>query len=402
MINIDAPPRQQLIEIIQNFDKCCYASRFLDEIDVLADKFIQDISKKGGDLLHDLDFDQDRPSDIGSLIDIIPSSLTYKNCLGQLPIHSAASSLKSVKFVPLLAQKGVEKQNIEVKKNKHRRGGLLVRDPTTSPSLNVLGKLASFGATRNTISFFDEHNPDLEILSVLEDLKESNLLLKQDIYRYDLICWSCFPRCQRRFNFFTKWDPLSLRNDDECYSVLLGILHADFNIMVKHAKSTRFKMALTAGMKHFPNELGLLFQEENHPCDAKGGPKSTFHRAVDILGEDRTLRLVYQSMPPSDFCTIPILHHVARYAPEHLGGFTKRYPANAFLRDPQNRTFTNLIIASGRTFKEDPMFYTRLTDEAISDKDMASGLYPFMLAASAKNPDLQTLNYLLTRSPSLL
>lgn len=397
MTLLNTPPRQKLVQTIQKLDDC-YSGRFLDEIDALAQKLIQDINNKGGEFLHNLDVDRDSTDDVGALIDIIPSALSHMNSKCQLPIHSAANSFKSVTFVPLLAQEGV-KRNVG---GKRKRGGLLVKDPTTSPGMNVLNQIASLEETVNRDSSLEENVADLETLKVLKDLRQSNLLLKADIYRYDLICWSCFPGCQQIFDYFIEWDPSSLKNDDECYSVILGMLHADCNAMVKKAKSLRFKMALVAGMKYFPDELGLLFLKEHHHYDKKGISKTTFHRAAEMFGEHQALKLIHECIPPSDERPIPILHHVIQHAPEYLNGFAKHYPDAGFLRDHQSRTLTNAILASGRTFEEDPMFYINLPDEKIEDKDMASGLYPFMLAASAEMPDLQTIKYLLRRNPGVL
>ena len=91
MTLLNTPPRQKLVQTIQKLDDC-YSGRFLDEIDALAQKLIQDINNKGGEFLHNLDVDRDSTDDVGALIDIIPSAL-IANVSCQFIQQRIASSL---------------------------------------------------------------------------------------------------------------------------------------------------------------------------------------------------------------------------------------------------------------------------------------------------------------------
>ncbi len=417
--NSSTPPaRQVLVQLINQIDESRYSGRFLDEIDAMAQEVTSAILYRGGDFMHNLDSTKDSIEDVQTLIETMPSALFHRDCKERLPIHSAASNLNSVSFVPLLAREGIKRRSLFGKSLK--RGGLLNNDPSTFPGLNVLNRLASLRGKvvriRTTLPTPDactsssssssgaeetHQDPDAKILNVLKDLQSLNLLHKKDIYMQDLISWSCFQGCKKRFDFFVDWDPSSLKDDDQCSSAIFGVLHGNFNPLVKRDKAFRFKMALKAGMKHFPQELGLLFHKEWCQFDKKGcSRKTTFHRAVEIFGEERTLKLIRECIPPSD--NHPILHLVVQHAPEYLNTFAKHYPEAAYLRDFQDRTLANTILAAGRSFRDDSLFFIFMSDRDVAMKDTSSGLYPFMLAASADVPDLQAINYLLKRNPGLL
>ena len=85
-----------------------------------------------------------------------------------------------------------------------------------------------------------------------------------------------------------------------------------------------------------------------------------------------------------------------------MNDFAFRYPSAGYLRDEQGRTLHQASIASGtKTYKNDAMFFIRMSDEQIREIDEATDLYPFMVLASDQTSDLSAVNYLLRRNPSL-
>ena len=99
---------------------------------------------------------------------------------------------------------------------------------------------------------------------------------------------------------------------------------------------------------------------------------------------------------------LPILHHVMKDAPQFMNDFAFSYPSAGYLRDEQGRTLLQVSIGSGtKTYKNDAMFFIRMSDEQIREIDPGTDLYPFMVLASGQTSDLAAVNYLLRRDPSL-
>jgi len=146
-------------------------------------------------------------------------------------------------------------------------------------------------------------------------------------------------------------------------------------------------------MKHFPEELGFLFQKEVNG-------KTACEVAFDTHGKDNILRLIQKCIPAS--ANYPILHHVVKNVPEYMNDFTVRYPCAAFLRDSNHRTIHHLALSGGMDFESNSMFLVQMTDEKVEEKDPVTDLYSFAIAASAETPDLWTVYYRLRRNPAVI
>ena len=220
------------------------------------------------------------------------------------------------------------------------------------------------------------------------ELRESNLLLKEDIQEYDLLYHACHPGAQLRFDYFVDWDAQGLKNHQ--YDGL-PIIHA----LIKYREGIEhFKVFFKAALNHYPQDLGLLFQQDNDG-------KTACERAFDEYGKDETMRAIGECIPFDD-PKLPILHHVVKDAPQFVNDFAFRYPSAGYLRDEQGRTLLQAYIASGtKTYKNNAMFFIRMRDEEIREIDPGTDLYPFMVLASDQTSDLSAVNYLLRRNPSL-
>jgi hypothetical protein len=175
------------------------------------------------------------------------------------------------------------------------------------------------------------------------ELRESNLLLKEDIEEYDLLYYACHLGAQLRFDYFVDWDAQGLNNHQ--YDGL-PITQA----VIKDRPIKSFQVFFKAALNHYPQDLGLLFEKDNDG-------KTACERAFDKFGKDRTTKAIGECIPFDD-PKLPILHHVMKDAPQFVNDFAFRYPSAGYLRDEQGRTLHQASIASGtKTYKNDIMFF---------------------------------------------
>jgi hypothetical protein len=344
-----------------------------------AKKKVKKAKKKAtaltGKYLHNLAETKPDQDTLQKMIAAVPLALSHPNSEGQLPIHTAV--WHSVGYIPLLAKEGMKHQV----GGHDNRGGLLVGDPRHNCRWNVLQKLAAMKSRTNPVPY------DTVRLNTMMELRQSNLLLKEDIQKYNLLYYTCHPCAQLRFDYFIDWDAQGLKNHP--YGGL-PIIHA----VIKDYTFEHFKIFLKAALKHYPQDLGLLFQKDN-------AGKTACERAFEKHGKDETMKAIGECIPFDD-PKLPILHHVVKDVPQFMNDFALRYPSAGYLRDEQGRTLHQASIASGtKTYMNDSMFLIDLSHEQIREIDPGTGLYPFMVLASGQTSDLAAVNYLLRRDPSL-
>jgi len=335
------------------------------------------VSAHTGKYLHDLDNTKPDKDTLQKMIAAVSLSLSHPNDEGQLPIQSAVWGDHSVGYLPLLA-----KEEITHQVGGHdNRGGLLVGDPHDSDRRNVLQLLAAMWNYTIPVATDTAH------LNTMKELRQSNLLRKEDVQEYDLLYHACRLRAQLSFAYFIDWDAQGLKNHQHDG---VPIIHA----LIKEGVINHFELFFKAALNHYPQDLGLLFQKDN-------AGETAFERAFDKFGKDRTMRAIGRCIPFDD-PKLPILHHVVKNASQFVNDFAFRYPSAGYLRDEQGRTLLQASIASGtKTYKNNFMFFIGLSDEQIIEIDPGTGLYPFMVLASGQTSDLSAVNYLLRRNPSL-
>jgi hypothetical protein len=155
-----------------------------------------------------------------------------------------------------------------------------------------------------------------------------------------------------------------------------------------------FPVFLKAAIRHYPEELVLLFQDCNGitACEC----------ACERYGNDKTFRAIGKFIP-FDQTTIPILHHVVEKAPNLLDDFTIYYPSAIHLRDSLGRKFYQTkLVCGNESYMNSPMFFAGLRDDEIAEIDPGTDLYPFMVTASGEISDLSAVYYLLRRNPALV
>ena len=88
-------------------------------------------------------------------------------------------------------------------------------------------------------------------------------------------------------------------------------------------------------------------------------------------------------------------------APQFMNDFAFRYPSAGYLRDEQGRTLLQVSIGSGtKTYKNDAMFFIRMSDEQIREIDPGTDLCPFMVLASAQTIPTNLKQYSLENESS--
>ena len=353
-------------EILNGLDLDCHTNhvKALNDLFQKCDKEASDIT---GKFLHYLYFKTPDEEAVKKMITAFPSSLSYR-MYALIPIHSAVLCRGSLPYVLLLAKEGA-KYNVG---GDDGRGGLLeVRGIS-----RVLNSLCDRG---------QDGDKGMARLNVLKELRRSNLLLKKDIRDLQLLIpESCCPEREMIFHYLADWDPTALK------AIIFNIILVDGDEM------ENFPILLKASLRHYPEELGLLFQNHNREG------KTMCECAFEKYGKDKTFRAIDEFIP-FDQTTIPILHHVAQKAPNLLNDFIIYYPSAVDLRNSLGRKWYQAKLAFGNTtYRNSAAFFTGLKDCEIAEIDPGTDLPPFMVAASGQTSDLSAVYYLLRRSPFLV
>ena len=349
---------------------------FYSDIEEIVNKAMEQVSDRTGKYLHwDICEHQPHEDTCQKIIDNVPSSLSYENKFGQLPIHSAVACKASVGYVPLLAKEGFKHQV----GGDNARGGLLVGN-----YLNVLQWLAS--------QHFGYDDDDAVYLEVILKLRESKLLRKGDIKEQDLLFHACGLDSLLRFDFLVGWCPEGLKNHKiDGLPLIHAVVKKD-----EYDSIRPFYAFLKIALKYYPNDLGLLFQKDDEGLTAC---ERAFEEFED--GEGQIMAFIGDLIPFDD-PKLPILHHVAMHAPQYMDCFACRYPSASYFRDREGRTLNQATLTSGqKDFTNTPMFFLQMSDEQVREIDPGSDLYPFMVAASGETCDISAVYTLLRRNPSL-
>jgi len=361
-----------------------------DQMNAFSDHTIDDFQKKAGRFMHNLDVHQKEhgrvhvhtEQEVEKLIDLFPSSLTYLDDRGKLPVQAIN---KSKKFIPLLAHKGM----IRDVGGKGMRGGLLCEIPRDRQKKNTLQSIA------NTFNFKAIETHDKELLGILQSLYKRGLLVKKDIQDMSLLSWAIYPTSQRRFHFLASLDPIALKKTKWKG---VPLIHQSITMRLSRGSFEdyhSFEMVLKCGVEHYPDKLGFLFRKY------KG--KTACEVAIEKFGKDIAMACIRRCIPQSS--ENPILHHAMASVPNLMTDFIVHFPEATYLRNKyqNNRSLFQAILASGsKTFGTDPYFFMSATDLQIAEKDPFTGVFPFMLAAADSNSDLDGVFTLLRRNPDVI
>jgi len=342
------------------------------------------VTEETGKALHRLDESKPSIDTVKELIQGIPDAMSCTNGSYLLPIQLAV--LASVKYVPILAKEGT-RHNVG---GRGMRGGLLVEFPELVGDIsNTLQLISHAGYPSDPIPF------DTDFLDVIKELRKDNLFLKKDIKEHKLLYCSIHPNAKLRFEYLADWDPdclMTCTYDDD-----MSLSHALFLHKTGYYATgiEKFTIFLQNSLKHYPQYLGFLFQEDSEW-------KTAYERAVDKFGFDETFKVI-QELIPTD-TSLPILHRVMKYSPRCFNDFSTRYPSALYLRDENARSFIQAQLAEGKkSFASDAYFFLRLSDDEIAEVDPVTKQYPFLTAATGQwGGNLSTTYFLLSKNPSLL
>lgn len=204
-------------------------------------------------LNEDLDADKHSEDDVRNMIQSNHNALAYDKDLAELPIQRASRTLKNAHFIPVFAEEG-SKHNIG---GEGMRGGLLCKR-NSDGGLNTLQYLVMCNAIDQN---FDDNNAQGTYVGIFTKLRELNLFHKDDIRKHDLLWWSGMnfmkPKNGAIFEYLVNWDPIAMKERDNRGRTLLHRFAIDAPLDVF---LTKFK----AGLKQFPDGLGLLFEKGNN------------------------------------------------------------------------------------------------------------------------------------------
>ena len=157
---------------------------------------------------------------------------------------------------------------------------------------------------------------DLMYLEVLKRLRQSTLPKKEDIRQYDLLSWSCRPASKEKFEYLVDWDPKVLKEYDYRGH---SLLHSNTR------RSDTFGMALKAGLKYYPQELGFLFRKNSNG-------KTAYEFAFKCIGKGKAWRTIHTC-------------------------FEETVDGKIVERDPETNLYPFMIAAAGKTSELNSVYY---------------------------------------------
>ena len=230
------------------------------------------------------------------------------------PIFWITTCLKSLPFVPLIAELGSEYEMFEDKE----QGGLLniYQIRKGSPLLQMITNRFILAHEPVHSQEFYRQVDDISH-SILVDLKEKGFVRKKDV-------WDCIKNLlneppsltNKRLQFFLDWDPSILLIKDnfsvELFQRRFGTSLLDEFLKqcgrrhTTHIMLERFRTIFELGLKHYPKQLGFLFHDDlttvlKPSCRMFGDHneitvENSYRQACDIFGEEHVDRAVKESL----------------------------------------------------------------------------------------------------------
>ena len=245
-----------------------------------------------------LNYDYDTVKEVETMIRFFPDSLKGKirNGAGQYSItcqatnHRGEFNLKSIPFLPIMAELGIELGMGEyaIRKEKELRGGLIgttvstnmIRLLVTTNDNCLTNKLKTKDENENEKTHLYCNRIDIICLDIIKQLQKKNLFHKEDIRKYKLLDILCsqdayfFP--ERRFRYLVDWDPDSLVSS-------FGRPYCPLHYSCKSSSSNSirgFQIVFETGIQLFPRQFGFLFHKD-------GIGRTSYQLACDKYGKKK-------------------------------------------------------------------------------------------------------------------
>jgi hypothetical protein len=343
------------------------------ELKILTHNFLKDTKNIAQEFLCDghLNKDIDTKQQLTTLVDYFPETLSHRYRYPRYPIQAACGILhhhnrnhndqnrqnqnnqnhvmkpvlecnvKALPFIPTLIELGRKHNNVFGDNNEMRLGilssdryGYNLFDYLTCDTI-LSSSTTTMTMTNNNCN--EKRIIEEKLLDMMKQLRGMNLILKEDISKYDLLFKSLSGSSStasrpfsQRFRYLVNWYPNGLKkkaetededgidddngddDDGDNGNVLLhySTMITDFqhsssssssklkskspgqNTNIKNRiqleeRIRPFQLALKAGVRHFPNEIGFLFHKNNNGI-------TPYDLACNQYGEIVTLNVVRQ------------------------------------------------------------------------------------------------------------
>lgn len=333
------------------------------------------ISKAIGNALHRLEHSEPSIDAVKKLVSAFPDAMKVTKD-GRLPVTTNAINNDSTKkFVPVLAMEG-QKHDIG---GENMRGGLLCEVMEVSKGLTVNTLQLSVGLN---------YPCDDEAIKNLNELKEANLLTKQDIINYDLFYWSFHWGGRKQFYDLINWDSDAFVN-----ATFQGnpLIHA---IIERTAWDERKDLQdfLSVSFQYIPECVGHLFERDNRN-------HSALSKLFRKIGKNETMKILKAVIKPK----YPIIHQIVQQAPHHKPLFLLWFQEALHIRDDKGRTVQQAALVSGaKSILENQELIMLMTSDQLMEVDPVLNFFPFAVVAVGESGDLNTSYYLLRKCPSVL
>lgn len=156
-----------------------------DEVLRVLEEANEKIEKAFGKSMHRLEKYEPSIEAVEKVVKKFPSSLSYRNESGRIPIQDAVLTPNGYEYIPVLAKKGMEYKV----GGEDARGGLLMVDPYGNWGWTTMQLFASVSSGEDDD---DRRHSDLKRFNVFKQLRKLGLFVKEDIQEQHLLDFSCW------------------------------------------------------------------------------------------------------------------------------------------------------------------------------------------------------------------
>ena len=291
------------------------------KVDERAKEFLDSLAVDAGKFLHnDLNCKKHSEEEVRALVSLLPAALSQRKMIPMrdahtyepvLPIQSASFDYEekminfdATPFIPLLAQEG---RRLQIGAGEGGCGGLYAKDRSMESS--VFCRLWRDGS-------------DARFLLILQKLHRLHLLPKDKIREMVPLNDLCNAYRDERFAYLIEMDPQWLKEwrSQEGYPLVIRISKYFSTQLTRR----RVCLAIKAGLRHFPNELGLLFQTTSEN-------QTSFRYLIDMFGFEETWNMVNECL--------------------------EEYHASLVSKDPSTNLYPFILAATGATSEISFLYY---------------------------------------------